>query len=254
MKEKPSRLADFLNVKEDNTLWLVGGDPDKAGRILRTTVGILGMALPLFLWIFLYIDTGSKQPLESISHYYYTRVLGIFVVILSLLAFFLIIYQGKAIEDFFISTMVGIAALLVVFFPTGNISDMCCLNLCCDTASHPIAVTILHQSEFRENFHYISAGIFLSCLAYMSICMFTKSNLPKEKRRGTRKAIRNRIYRVCGAMMIIALAVILLGGFFKLIPEDVYTNHQLTFWMETLAVESFGLSWLVKGEVILKDN
>ena len=45
-----------------------------------------------------------------------------------------------------------------------------------------------------------------------------------------------------------------LGGFCKLIPEDIYQNHQLTFWMEALAVESFGFSWLIKGETLFKDK
>jgi succinate-acetate transporter protein len=61
-------------------------------------------------------------------------------------------------------------------------------------------------------------------------------------------------YTECGVIMIIAMAVIFLGGFCKLIPEDFYQNHQLTFWMEALAVESFGFSWLIKGETLFKDK
>ena len=40
------------------------------------------------------------------------------VTTLSILAIFLIIYKGKALIDLFISLIAGIAALLVVFFPT----------------------------------------------------------------------------------------------------------------------------------------
>lgn len=87
----------------------------------------------------------------------------------------------------------------------------------------------------------------------MSIFLFTKSDKTKEER-GVKKKIRNRIYRVCGVLMIFAITVIFLGGFCKLIPEDIYQNHQLTFWMEALAVESFGFSWLIKGETLFKDK
>lgn len=34
----------------------------------------------------------------------------------------------------------------------------------------------------------------------------------------------------------------------------MYQNNRLTFWMETLAVESFGFAWLIKGETMFKDD
>jgi hypothetical protein len=53
--------------------------------------------------------------------------------------------------------------------------------------------------------------------------------------------------------MVLALITIVLG-LFHVIPDTYYKEHNLTFWMETVAVEAFGLSWLVKAEVILKDK
>jgi hypothetical protein len=35
-------------------------------------VGVLGIALPVLLYVFLWIDTSYGKPLESISHYYFT--------------------------------------------------------------------------------------------------------------------------------------------------------------------------------------
>jgi membrane protease YdiL (CAAX protease family) len=194
----------------------------------------------------LYLDNGLNQPLQSISHYYYTRVSSIFVAILSILATFLIIYKGKDPIDFYISLAAGLFALCVVFFPTGNITEICC------DASKNYSVTYLKVSAFREGFHYASAGIFLGCLAYMSLFLFTKSNKTPQSR-GSKKIIRNRIYRVCGILMIAAIVVIV-AGYFELIPKTFYVNNQITFWMETVAVESFGFSWLIKGETMLKDE
>lgn len=230
-----------LDFAEDNTIWLTNS------YTLRKTIGILGMALPFLLFFFLWIDNGLTMPLESISHYYYTRVSGIFVAIMSMLAIFLIIYKGKDPIDFIISGTAGIAALLVVFFPTGNISE-----ICCDTTK-TYSVTKLFANPMREDFHYFSAALFLGCLAFMSIFLFTKSNKPVRER-GSMKILRNRIYRVCGVLMVLSMAVILLGGFFELIPPDIYASKQITYWMETVAVESFGFSWLVKGESIFKDR
>jgi len=111
-KSKQSNLNTFLNVdyKEDNSIWLTNS------LTLRKIIGVLGMAMPLLLYAFLYFDNGMQHPLESISHYYYTRVSGIFLIILSLLAFFLIVYKGKEPVDFYISLFAGFFALLVKGF------------------------------------------------------------------------------------------------------------------------------------------
>lgn len=234
-------VTKTLNVtfNDDNAIWLTNS------KTLRKLIGILGMALPLLLFLFLYIDNGMASPLPSISHYYYTRVTSVFVGIMSILGIFLMVYKGKEPIDFFISFAAGFFALCVVCFPTSNLAESCC-----DTAK-PFSVMHLNVSPFRGNFHYISAAIFLGCLTYMSLFLFTKSDKSPSKR-GAKKKIRNWIYRVCGALMIIAILVIF-AGLLKLIPEPYYSDHCLTYWMEALAVESFGFSWLIKGETILTD-
>lgn len=236
-----NKITEMLDVdfKEDNTIWLTNS------LTLRKVIGILGMGLPFLLFLFLYIDTDLAQPLQSISHYYYTRVASVFVAILSVLAMFLIIYKGKEPIDFFISLTAGLFALCVVCFPTGNITETCC------DGNFVYSVTYLKISAFREGFHYASAGIFLGCLAYMSLFLFTKSD-KSPQHRGSKKVVRNRIYRVCGILMIAAILVIG-AGYFELISRTFYENNQLTFWMETVAVESFGFSWLIKGETLFKD-
>jgi len=241
MQTQQSNLNKILNVefnKQEDDIWLTNS------LTLRKIIGVLGMALPLLLFAFLYLDNGFDSPLESISHYYYTRVSGIFIIILSLLATFLIVYKGKEPIDFYVSGTAGIFALFVVLFPTGNIT-----NICCDI-SKDYSVTILKPSPFREGFHYASAGIFLLCLAYMSVFLFTKSDKSIELR-GQDKRRRNRIYRTCGALIVIAMLVIF-AGFLKIIPSTFYSKYCITFWMETLAVESFGFAWLIKGQSLKK--
>lgn len=249
MEEKNfSKLSAMLNADFNNeeSIWLT------KSKTLRKTIGYLGMALPFFLIISLYISTGFWGTLESISHYYYTRISGVFIGILSILAIFLIIYKGNEPKDLLVSVLAGISALFVVLFPTGNITDIC------HDATKAYAVTILPNSAFRENFHYISAAVFLGSLAYMSIFLFTKSNKIKTLR-GTKKRFRNRIYRTCGIIMIIAMLTILSSFIFeKLGMASIWTNfydkYKLTFWMEALAIESFGFSWLIKGETLFKDE
>ena len=177
-KSKESKLNTFLKVdyKEDNSIWLTNS------LTLRKIIGIMGISMPLLLFGFQYQDTGFQYPLESISHYYYTRVSGVFVIILSLLAFFLIVYKGKDPIDFYISLFAGIFALLTVLFPTNNIT-----NICCDPAKK-YAVTILPLSDFRMYFHYIAAALFFLCLSCISFFLFTKSNKSPDER-GRQKII-----------------------------------------------------------------
>ncbi|WP_348798449.1 hypothetical protein [Flavobacterium adhaerens] len=240
-QNKTPALKTLLKIdyKEDNSIWLTNS------LTLRKMIGVLGMALPLLLYTFLYLDNGFQYPLESISHYYYTRVSSIFVIILSLQAFFLIVYKGKDIVDFYVSFFAGIFALLVLLFPTNNIT-----NQCGDVAKK-YAVTILPESDFRMYFHYAMAGLFFMCLAYMSFFIFTKSD-KSARARGKQKTIRNRIYRTCALLIIFSL-LIPLAGLLEIIPEIYFETYPITFWAETIAIESFGFAWLIKGETLFKD-
>lgn len=244
---KNSAFTDALNVdyQEDSGLWMTNS------CTLRKVIGILGMALPLLLWLFLLTVSSQDTPLPSISHYYYTRASGIFTIVVSLLAVFLIVYKGREPVDFYLSTAAGVFALCVLLFPTGNLcvpTDTNCLY-----NNNGSNVTTIIDNPLRENFHYASAGIFLLCLAYMSFFLFTKSG-KKGKQMGAEKIARNRVYRICGVVMVLAILTIFVGGFLNVIPEDVYNNNNLTFWMEAVAVEAFGFAWLVKGEAILEDE
>lgn len=237
-KENPSSgIPNFFNV--DYT------DPEKIAlsnqATLQKMVGILGMALPLLLFVFLYIDLGFGHILPSISHYYFTRVCSIFVAIMSILAIFLLIYKGREPLDFYLSGIAGLFAFCVVLFPTDNINGV-------------FSVTVLKVSTVRPVFHYVSAAVFLTCLSAMSLFVFTKSDKSVSSR-GIQKKIRNRLYRTCGVIMLLAILGILAWGINILGPDltQFYNEHHLTFWLETIAVESFGLSWLVKGGVLFAD-
>lgn len=246
-KQLTSKLTRFLKVsfsKDENRILLTHQ------KALRQLIGVLGMLLPLLLWLFLLFDNGHSQPLESISHYYFTRSSGIFTIIVSLLAIFLLVYRGKEPVDFYLSFAAGIFALCLLLFPTDNLTSFNCNIPCGDQGSgfhDSFAIAVVKNSVFRPRFHYISAAIFLSCLAAMSLFLFTKS----DKTKTSRKKIRNGFYIFFGSVMVAAIAVIAL----RFANQDHWTRfntfynaHHLTFWLETAAVESFGISWLIKGE------
>jgi formate hydrogenlyase subunit 3/multisubunit Na+/H+ antiporter MnhD subunit len=212
---------------------------------LRRVVGILGMLLPLLLYVSLLIDTGYKQPLESVSHYYFTRVGSIFCIVISLLAIFLLIYKGEEPLDAYLSSAAGLFALCLVLFPTDNITDLC------NDPQNEVAVTFLKTSKTRVILHYVASGIFLVCLASLSYFVFTKSDKPISRQTPAKRK-RNRIYKITAFIMVGAILVIALG-LFNIIPAEVYDKYRLTFWMECIAVESFGFSWLIKGDTFFTD-
>lgn len=234
MKTSKLPKGDMLHLdyeSEPDMVWLTKQET------LRKLVGVLGVLLPPLLYLSVRFLTDYKDPLDSISHYYYTRYGSILVIVVSLLAIFLLIYKGRKPADFIFSSVAGFGALALLLLPTSNISG---------PAEH-VAVTCLIDNASRINIHFASAGLFLLSLALMSIFLF-----PRADKTVTRmKRIRNKFYIGLGVLMLLAMLVIVPGIHF--IPKQFYNEHHLTFWMETLAVEFFGVSWLIKGGVILRD-
>jgi hypothetical protein len=97
--------------------------------------------------------------------------------------------------------------------------------------------------------HYASAALFFLTLAYISFFLFTKSKGHKTPE----KKMRNKVYRTCAVVMVGCLVVIALVHVFG---WEKYNLAQLkiVFLLETLALWAFGLSWLTKGEFLLKDD
>lgn len=256
MPELTTPMFSAPDYKKKEELWLT--EPDT----LRRLVGVLGMLLPWLLILFLWWDTDRGAPLESISHYYFTRVGAVFTSTVSMMAIFLLIYKGKTPTEFWLSTTAGIGALLLVLFPTDNIVDNICIgvgNCCgdvCQAAERQYTAGVLRNSLFRKDFHYIASGVFLLSLALTAFFVFVYSKKEMaaaanaaDRRRMTQ---RNFIYRLCGILMVLAVAFVLWGD--KIIGKEAYDLNHLTFWMETLAVEAFGFSWLLRGDMVLPDK
>src|SRR5690606_26152835 len=101
-------------------------EDDLSGHGHRRLIGIFGLLLPLLLWL-----TAGSRPtpaveawelLDSISAYYYTGAVAIFVGILVALSLLLVTYRGYANDrgwlDRGVAITAGVAAFGVAFFPT----------------------------------------------------------------------------------------------------------------------------------------
>jgi len=140
---------------------------------------------------------------------------------------FLLSYHGYKWYDSLASKCAGVFALGIAFFPTSNVSD---------------------KGDIISMLHYITAGIFFVILSLMSIFLFTKSKGHKTPE----KIKRNRVYRVCGIIMLVSVTGIPIDSIPVIHDKISFLKPTLIF--ETTALLSFGISWLTKGEFLLKDD
>jgi hypothetical protein len=199
---------------------------------IRKAIGILGISLPavLLLGTFVFSDCGAIE--NTISHYYFTLMGDVFVGIICAISFFLILYNGYDKWDNFSCGLAGLFALGVAFFPTSASEDTKC------------AIIELRESDARYYTHYISAALFFITLACISLFLFTKGKALKTPE----KIKRNMIYRICGIVILVSVLLIFMR------PDDFMDDWKPTFWLEWIALAAFSVSWLVKGEVVLKDK
>ncbi len=188
---------------------------------LRVLIGAAGILLPLLLWIGKLIFNNSWQIEYSISDYYDNGTAGdILVGVLFALAFFLVSYRGYAPID-------SIAANFGCAFALG-------VALCPTTSGNKI-IHILH---------FVFALLLFSVFIFFSIYLFRKKSPHPTKQ----KKNRNKVYLICGILMIICIAGIAVYQIF-----DLNSSWHPVFWLESLALISFGFSWITKAEVLFED-
>ena len=211
-------------------------------RTMRRAIGILGMALPVILFVWSVLLTGGHFLLDSISSYYHTNVRDIFVGTLCAVSLFLFAYHGYNKVDFIAFKIAGASALGVAFFPAFIKSP-----------ENPWVHIMPNVSGLTNTVHYISAAIFFTTLAFVCLFLFTRSGQGvRFASLSKRKIIRNGIYIACGSIMLLCILSMLV---FNFIPDgSPFLSLDPVFWVETIALFAFATSWLVKREVVFKDK
>lgn len=221
------------------------GDPRLISyQTLRKTIGWLGILLPAAMIAGNAVFGHCYTIQSSVSHYYYTLTGNLFTGILCAVALFLIAYKGYNRLDQWASSLAGGFALLIALFPT----DMETLAAA-GTDKASCVIFQLPANALRNAVHYGSAGLFFLTLAFISWFLFTKGDVHPT----AEKQARNRIYRICG---VVILTCVLLIGAYGLWGEreDRISRLKPVFFLEWIALLAFGTSWLTKGELFLKDS
>jgi len=193
--------------------------------VLRVLIGAAGICLPFLLVIGKLIYNGTFELEYSISDYYDNGTAGdILVGILFALAFFLVSYKGYAAIGSIAANFGCAFALGVALFPTTS------------------------TNKFVHYSHFVFAVLLFSDFIFFSIYLFRKKN-PNPT---AQKEKRNAVYLICGVIMTVCIIAIAAAELF--LNEEVRNKLHLVFWMESLALFSFGFSWITKAEMVFGDG
>ena len=179
-----------------------------------------------------YENEGSFK--SSVSHYYYTTTGEIFTGTLYAVALFMICYTGhpkrredKGLSDNAMTNLAGLFAIGVALFPTTSEAPMKD-NLRSFVSSSGIGWV-----------HYAFAASFFVVLALISIVNFRRSQDPAQFGKGK----DDPFFLRCGVTMLSCLVLVPVFGSFESIQF-----LRPTFVLEAVALITFGMSWLKKGQ------
>ncbi|WP_347137576.1 hypothetical protein [Paracoccus sp. SSK6] len=209
---------------------------------VRRAIGALGFFLPLALLAY---GLAVGELLPSISSAYYSPMREVFVGTLIAQAVFLWSYEGfrpdagDLVTDKGTARVAAVAIALVALLPTSPVEKV-------ETPALDPSCTLLQcllGESLSSTVHLVAAGVFFGALAVYFLVLFIKGEVD-----GPEKDASNRIYRLCGWIIILCIALVGL-----LFATDL--DHRLAwlrpvFWLETIATFAFATSWMVKGDAL----
>jgi hypothetical protein len=196
---------------------------------LRRVVGCLGLALPFVLLAGTRLLEGPGIR-NSISAYYHSSMRDVFVGILCAIGVFLFTYKGYTKGHDRATSFAALAAIGVALCPT--------------TPEFGATAT----QAFVGIVHLCFATAFFSLIGYISLVFFTQNTPNRPMTRN--KERNNRVYRGCGWTIFGAIGLIAIISWLPLPMTSWLLGYRPVFWLESLAVVAFAVSWLTKGGVL----
>ena len=159
-------------------------------------------------------------------------------------------YNGAEVARTFLTSASGLAP------PASGVSGALSYDM---WATFPVFGTAENVPVLLQSLHFGGAAVMFTILGYFSYFVFTRINSFASVVEGSRKGFRNLWYRALGVLIFACVAI--MGGaalLTKLVlsPEaaqaflQVWNHWRLTFILESVALMSFGLSWMIKGRFI----
>ena len=216
----------------------------------RRIIGVLGVLLPLSLWVFGKILDVDPLP-SSLSAHFHFDTGPVFVATWCVVGAFLISYYGYHWSDRVVTSAGGIGAIGLAQCPTPGIAGTVVHSVCPAGQIHPAFVALF----------FISMIVLVVCIFTRSMAVdrktrlnlvrwcgflwyFTpKSDKERDARRGW-KRVRDYTYMSAGLVMAVSGLLMIFS------PESFGVMR--VFWFETAAISAFGIAWFVKGAAVRK--
>ena len=190
---------------------------------LQKALGILGVALPIILYLGNLIVFGDSELRDSMSAYYNTDMRDVLVGTLFAFGVALFAYRGYERVDTIVANVAALGAIGTALFGTPAEG----------VVNPPMRIA-----------HGVFTLIFYGSLILFSLWLFRKTNPEAEPTEMKMK--RDQVYLICGVIMIISLIFIASTWLFGL----ELLGGKAIFWFETIANTAFGVSWFVKGNLV----
>jgi hypothetical protein len=196
---------------------------------LRTAVGWIALGLPPALLLSSWFLPSQHNIPVSISAYYYTPMRNVLEGSMFAIGFFNLCARGYEWRDEVAGFVSAVGAFGVALCPTfpprgGTPFD--------------------HKLGTAHNYF---AELFFMTLAIMCLALFRTTAVNRATTRNKRR--RNRVYTLCGTVMAVCGVVDFVCHRMRPIPQ--WGPVGSIFCCEAVALEAFGVAWLVKGKTFL---
>jgi asparagine N-glycosylation enzyme membrane subunit Stt3 len=206
---------------------------------LRRAIGSLGLALPFVLVIGNLIFSSCKWVQNSLSMYYFTFMGDAFVGILVAISVFFYNYRGYDSKDLWAGKLACFFGCLVAFFPPYLLAE----NLPCT------------KLPYKQNpiFGYIHTGAAVAFFIILAVyCLFLFTQGHKNQAPTPQKTQRNLLYKICG-WVIIAMLLLMFSMYIWPNWAQILAPVKPLLLFEAIVLWAFGVAWLTKGKMWLKD-
>jgi hypothetical protein len=195
--------------------------------LLRKAIGWIGTLLPIVVIVGDAAFSSGPLP-NSLSDFYYTPMRNILVGALCVLGVFLLLYDVSVRFDRWITNAAGLGVLGVAFLP-----------------GSPQAPRLTTSQEVIGNIHVVFAAIAFIGLA---ITMWRFGEAISDGPGAPAPSPRAHLfYRVSACLM---MGFVILSGVAILLPLSIQNSTLAIFDTEALAIVTFGVCWLVKGQAL----
>ena len=195
---------------------------------LRFGIGFIAFVLPVAL-LLIGLLNGVLWKASISAYYHENSTRDVFVAALSIIGVFLITYRGYNSYERWFSSLQGVAALGVAFFPTTD-----------PDVTMPAWIGWVH---------YLSAGLLFALMAFFAFVFFPKNNTFTPMT-DAEKTNSNRVYLVCGVLITFVLLTLAGRYVFFAVQGQVLPQDNVLYLGEWIAIWAFAIAWLTKGHAL----